>query len=492
LSTRIPSRASFVTGPAIWGVPYRYAALGVVCLGVFIVMTDSTATTIALPTLADKFDKSQNTILWAVLINSLIGVTLSLTLGRFGDLYGRKRFFGTGFALFTVGALAVSISGSFTELLGARVIQSLGTNMIMANVAAIVFVSFPPASRAAAFGIMSAVVGIGWASGPLFGGLLIEQIDWRAIYWIRIPLGLAGILLVWRVLRDTPRDLRPTGFDIPGALTLSGALFTAVLAVNRGGTWGWGSQSILALFGLSALLIVTFVWIERRSDSPVIALDLFRRRPLSGGAIAAVLLFFGINGTFVLIPFVLVASKGLDTFETGAILATLPLAMAFMSPIAGWLADRISPRHLMALGLLTTATGMLLLATMSLDTGVVGIVLRLALAGAGRGLFDPPNMAVVMGSVPADRLGTASATTTGTRAIGSAIGVAVGGALFAAQSIAFANARSSQGLDDPAILPEALLSGLELAMFVAAAVAIFGAIVGWLSIGTRARSSTRP
>ncbi len=97
-----------------------------------------------------------------------------------------------------------------------------------------------------------------------------------------------------------------------------------------------------------------------------------------------------------------------------------------------------------------------------------------------------------MGSVPADRLGTASATTTGTRAIGSAIGVAVGGALFAAQSIAFANARSSQGLDDPAILPEALLSGLELAMFVAAAVAIFGAIVGWLSIGTRARSSTRP
>jgi EmrB/QacA subfamily drug resistance transporter len=472
-------------------VPYRYAALGVVCLGVFIVMTDSTSTTIALPTLAETFDKSQNTILWVVLANSLIGVTLALTLGRFGDLYGRKRFFGAGFALFTIGAIAISSSGSFTELIGARVLQSLGTNMIMANVAAIVFVSFPPASRAAAFGIMSAVVGIGWASGPLIGGLLIEEINWRAIYWVRIPLGLAGIVLVWRVLRDTPRDLRPTGFDIPGALTLSGALFTAVLAVNRGGTWGWDSQSIIALFSLSALLIVSFVWIERRAASPVVALDLFRRRPFSGSAIAAVLLFFGINGTFVLIPFVLVTSKGLDTFETGAVLATLPLAMATMSPIAGWLSDRIAPRHLMTVGLLTTATGMLLLATMSIETSVLGIVLRLALAGAGRGLFDPPNMAVVMSSVPADRLGTASATTTGTRAIGSALGVAVGGAIFSAQSIAFANARSSQGLDDPAILPEALLSGLELAMFVAAGVAIFGAIVGWISIGKHAQPAAQ-
>ncbi|MEE9277802.1 MAG: MFS transporter, partial [Dehalococcoidia bacterium] len=357
-AARRPSHEPLVTGPPIWGIPYRYIALAVVCLGLFTLMMDMPATAIALPTLAEAFDTSDDTVLWAVLVNPVIVITLSLMLGRFGDLYGRKRFFGAGFVFFTVGMGLAAIAGSFAELVGARLIQSGGMALIMANVAAIVAASFPAASRAQALGLMTATIGAGWASGPLLGGLAIDLLDWRAIYWARVPLGVVGVLLIWRVLRDTPRDLRPQGLDLPGALTLSAALFTFVLALNRAQAWGWTSIAIVALFATSVISLAAFIHIERRSASPVVALDLFRSRAFSGGAIAAVLLYYGVTGAFVILPFFLIEARGLGTLEAGAVLATLPFAMAVTAPLSGWLADRTGPRHWMGLGLLAAAAGM--------------------------------------------------------------------------------------------------------------------------------------
>ena len=479
MSTLRSQSGPLVSGPDIYGVPYRFVALGLVCLSVLLVMTDVTATTIALPTLAETFDRDENTILWAVLLNPMIVVTASMALGRFGDLYGRKRFFAMGFVLYSVGSIFVASSGSFAELMVARFVQSTGTTLVMANIAAIVAASFSPTSRALPFGIMSAMIGLGWASGPLYGGLMIEVLDWRAIYWARIPLGVAGALMVWRWMRDTPHDQRPSGVDIPGAMTMSGSLFAFVLGVNRGGAWGWDNPAIVGLFVASAVLAFVFVQIERRAASPVVALDLFRRPSYSGGALAAVLLYYGVTGALVLVPFYLVEAKGLSTLEAGAVLAALPFMMAITAPFAGWLSDKVAPRHLIVLGMVSGALGMGLVATMTVETGIAGIVIRLAIAGVGRGLFDSPNMAVLIGSVSPDRFGTASATANTSRAIGTSIGIAASGALFAAQSGAFARARSPLGLDDVAVRPEALLSGLELAMVVGAGLAAVGAIVAW-------------
>lgn len=481
-----------VTGPDFAGIPYRFVALGLVCLGVFTAMSDQTALVLALPTLASEFEVSTSSVLWVVLASQLVITTLSLTLGRFGDLYGRKRFYMAGFALYAAGAAAGSLADGLPELLAARVLQSTGMAMVMANVAALTTTAFPAATRGRALGIMVASMGAGMAAGPLMGGGILAALDWRAIFWVRIPLGIVGALLVWRFLRDTPRADRPQGVDIPGALVLSSMLFSFVLAVNRGASWGWSSVAVLGLFSAAALLLVVFIKVERRSKSPVVALDLFRLPPFSGAVAGAALLSYGMAAVLVLMPFFLVEARGFGTLEAGAIMAGFALAMLLSSPLAGQLSDRFGPRVISTLGLLVFAGGLVFLGTMGVQTSVPGIVLRLAVVGIGRGLFESTNMSVVMGSVKADRIGTASASVNSSRSIGQGIGLAAAGALFAAQTAAYAGARSPLGLDDPAVEPSAVLSGLELALLVAAGMALLGAVTAWFSMAHWHHASAPP
>ena len=168
--------------------------------------------------------------------------------------------------------------------------QAIAASMVIANGAAIVTDSFPAAQRGQALGIMIGTVGVGVSIGPVLGGVLIEILDWRAIFWTRIPLGVIGSLLVIAFLRDTPADQRPSGLDLPGSFALFFLMSALVLAVNRGEAWGWGSPAIVGLFAATAVLVYLFIRIERRSRSPVVDLGLFRhvpvqrRHPLRGAA----------------------------------------------------------------------------------------------------------------------------------------------------------------------------------------------------------------
>ncbi|MDE2639150.1 MAG: MFS transporter, partial [Chloroflexota bacterium] len=321
-------------------------------------------------------------------------------------------------------------------------------------------------------GIMIGTVGIGVSIGPVLGGVLIEILDWRAIFWTRIPLGVIGSLLVIALLRDTPADERPTGLDLPGSFTLFFLLSAAVLAVNRGQAWGWGSPAIVGLFAATAVLVVLFIQIERRSRSPVVDLDLFRRVPFSGGILSAVLQFFGLTGSFTLMPFYLIDGRGFSTLEAGAITVGFPLAMLVGSPLSGRLADRVGPRRVAVAGLVVVAAGLLSLATMNSETPVAGVVLRMIVAGAGAAIFMTPNTMVIMASVGPERAGTASAAQTTARTMGNAIGLAVAGALFTSHAARYALERSPLGLDDPIVAPDALISGIRLAFLVAGIVAV--------------------
>ncbi len=478
--------ATLVTGPDLAGIPYRYVALGLVCLGIFLGTIDTSVVNIALPTLADEFDTSTDRVLWVVLAFILVSTGLSLTLGRIGDVYGRKRIYVGGFALFTAASGLAAISGSLPELLGARVVQGIGASMLFANGAAIITATFPAQQRGQALGIMVATVGAGVATGPILGGVLVDVLDWRAIFWTRLPFGVIGSFLVWRYLIDTAPEKRPQGLDLPGAFVLFGMLFSLVLAVNRGDAWGWSSGTIIALFVVGAALVALFIWLERRTPSPVVALDLFRIRAFSGAIISAVLQFIGLATVIVLMPFFLVEARGFSTLEAGAIMAAFPLAILVVSPIAGWLADRMDPRYLTTIGLMTVTGALLFMATISVGTPVAGIVARLIVMGVGSAVFSSPNTLSIMGSVPTERLGTASASQTTARTMGQAIGIAVAGALFTAQAASYALARSDLGLDDPLVRPEALRSGMQLAMVVAAGISAAGILTSW----TRGRAPT--
>lgn len=474
-----PPKPPLVAGATRLGVPYRYLALGLVCLGVFLAMFDLTALTIALPTFSAEFDTDRSSVLWIILLPQLTVTSLSLTLGRLGDLFGRKRFFASGFALFAVGAVLAAISGSFAELLAARLVESVGLMLIMSSVSAVVTSAYPPSGRGWALGVMGAAVGAGLTAGPVVGGVLLDEIGWQAIFWTVLPLALLGAAGSALLLRDTPRAQQAQRLDVSGALLLTAALFGFVLAVNRGASWGWGSPQIFAVFAGSAAAAALFIAVERRSTSPIIALSLFRIRAFTGSAVSAVIVYFAIGAPLVLMPFFLVEAKGQSAVEAGAVMVAFSLAVLITSPLGGVLADRFPLRGQMVLAMLAFVAGLLVLSTMTTGTGLGGIAARLILIGAARGLFDAPNMSLVMGSVTPDRLGTASAVSNSTRALGQSLGVAVAGALLVAQSTAFANARSDLGLDDPAVRPAALLSGIELAFFVAAGVALAGALLTW-------------
>ena len=417
-----------ITAPPVAGIAYHWVALGLVCYGLFLGTMDTSIVNVALPTLASELDTSTENVLWVSLVYILFTTGLSLSMGRLGDLYGRKRIYVVGFAMFTVGMGMAAISGSLGELLGARIFQAVGASMSMASGAAIVVSTFPPSRRGQGLGIMAATVGAGVASGPVLGGVMVDLIDWRALFWTRIPAGVVGTLLVWWLLVDTPAERRPRGLDVPGSFLLFGLLSSAVLAVNRGVVWGWGSPAIVGLFLLSGALVVTFVWVERRTVSPVVDLALFGSRSFSGGVGAAVLQFMGLSAVVILMPFYLLDARGFSLLEAGGIMAALPLAMLVFSPSSGMLSDRFGVRVLTTLGLALVSVGLLLMATIDVETSVAGIVLRLIVIGIGTAIFQSPNTSSIMGSVGPDRLGTASAAATTARTSSNSNGISTAGA----------------------------------------------------------------
>ena len=438
---------------------------------------DVSIVNIALPTLADGFGATIDGVIWVVLVFVLLGTGLSLPFGRLGDLYGRKRLYVGGNAVAALGLLASGAAPALWALIAARGVQAVGNAMVVANGNAIVTAAVPAARRGQALGTIGAVVGAGLAAGPVLGGVLTELLDWRAIFLVRLPFGVALTALLWRVLPETPPAGRDRGLDVPGSLALSGCLGSLALAVNRGGAWGWSDPRILALFAAGAALAPIFVAVERRAASPVVALDLFRVRAFGASVGAAILFFWGFGAVLLLMPFYLVTARGFSTLEAGLILAAQPLALLAFAPLAGRLADRVGPRPLAPAGLAAASLGLALLAFAGPDAAVPGVAARLALVGFGMALFQSPNNSAIMGAVPARRLGTASAAIVTARRIGQAGGVAVSGAVFAAVA---GTAASAGGAGDPAARALAIADGMQAALLLAAAV-VAAAIAGyWL------------
>jgi len=478
-----------VTGPRTLGIAYPWWVVGMVAIGAVAMFMDVTALNVALPSLREDLGVSRDEILWVALVPMLVGTGISMTIGRLGDLHGSKRPYAFGLGLFTLATAAAAAAGSFEELLAARVVQSIGLAGVTASLSVIVTSAFPPSQRGRALGFMAASIGLGMATGPLFAGAVLEVLDWRAMFWLRVPLFGAATWLVVVRLRDPERVGRGQGFDVPGAVLLSTFLFVLVLAINRGEAWGWDSLAILGLFASAGALLPILVWVEQHSASPTLALGLFRSFAFSGGVIVSACQSFGFAAVSVLTPFYLTEARGLSILETGALMAVFPAVVLFVGPFGGRWSDRFGARGPSAAGLLIGVVALLLLGSMSVDEPIAGIILRLVVIGIARGTFDAANQSMIMGSVGPDRLATASAALSTSRSLGQAVGIAGAGAIFTAQAVRFASARSAAGLDDPVVVSEALLHGLEWALTVSAGIAVVGAAVAWFA-GARRKAQS--
>ncbi|NLG68884.1 MAG: MFS transporter, partial [Firmicutes bacterium] len=251
--------------------PRRWQILSAIAIGTLMGPVDGSVVNIALPVITQRFGTTLAMAEWIAMAYLLVISSVLLTWGRLGDMYGHRRIYLGGFAVFTLGSLLCGAAGGIGWLVAFRVVQALGAGMMLASGPAIITEVFAPTERGRALGLNAVAVAVGLSIGPVLGGFLVEHLGWRSIFYINLPNRLVGIAWAYRVL-PPPTAVRPAAFDVPGALTLFGALFSLLLALSQGESWGWRAPATLARTALGAVGLLVFVAGERRAAAPMVDL----------------------------------------------------------------------------------------------------------------------------------------------------------------------------------------------------------------------------
>lgn len=454
----------------------KWWALAAVGSGVFMSTIDGSIVNIALKTLQETFQTGLNTVEWVVLSYLLTITALLLSMGRLGDMIGKRRVYLAGFIIFTVGSALCSLAWDITSLIGFRVVQGVGAAMIQSMGAALLVSAFPAKERGQALGYIGSIVAAGISVGPALGGILIRSFGWPSIFYVNIPVGILAIIISLYAL---PNDRQRTTqrFDIPGAGFLAVSLLLILLALTEGQYWGWSDWRILAFFAFGIVGLFLFVWWERRTEAPMINLSIFSNWTFSASLLSSLGAFLALSFNLFLIPFYLQNVLGFDPQQAGFVLIATPLALSLTSPISGRLSDRFGTRWLAILGLIVSALGLFSMTTLTTESTAVGVFGRLLFIGAGVGFFQSPNNSAVMGNAPRSALGIAGSLISIMRTIGQTGGIALAGAVWAARVTTAAGETY-----DPinAAPPEALVAGLHDAMLLAAGLCLVAIVPTWL------------
>lgn len=447
----------------------KWWALAAVGSGVLISTIDGSIVNISLNTLVDVFNTSLSAVEWVVLSYLLTLTCLLLSMGRLGDIVGKRRVYLVGFVIFTVASALCGLAPAIGALIGFRVIQAVGAAMIQAVGPALLVVAFPPQERGTALGAIGSIVALGILVGPILGGVLLQNVGWQSIFFVNLPIGILG---VWLTLRSLPNDkpsARDQRFDYAGAGILLVSLASLLVALTEGPLWGWLDGRTLGLLAASLLAAGLFYFWEGRAPAPMVNLAIFRRAAFSYNLLAALILFVALSFNLLLTPIYLQRVRGLDPQTTGLVLISLPIMLSLVSPLSGRLSDRIGPRVLTATGLVVTALGLAGMSLSSATQPLWQMIGFLMLTGLGIGLFQSPNNSAVMGNAPREALGVAGGLLAVVRTLGQTSGIAIAGAIWASQVVATLGSAVDPITNAP---PEALAAGFDRAMIVAAVVAL--------------------
>jgi EmrB/QacA subfamily drug resistance transporter len=446
--------------------------LRVVCVSTALLLLNVAAPQVALADIAESLRASFSDLQWVLSGYALALAVFLLTAGSLADRFGRRRLFLTGLVLFSVASALCALAPGAPTLIAARLLQGLGAAIVFPSSLAILAEAFQGAERRRAIGVWGAIIGLAFAAGPLIGGVLVDMIGWRGVFWANVAFAIPTIAFAMRHVEES-RDPDPPPVDWPGVGTLSAGLFLVVFGVLRGNEEGWTSTTVLGCLGAGALLLVAFVLIERATARPMMEMGLFANRTFTGATVLVALLAGATFGSFVYVTLFLLQAQGRDPIEAGLVLAPLALVSFASSAAAGRAAERVPLRAGLVAGMLVTAVGVLgLRAAMRPDASWLEMLPGLAVAGAGIGLANPLATFAHLGVLPPARAGLASALNNTARQIGLAIGIAVLGALLEASIRDEAGAGATAGAGAEAFanaLQELLLIAVVLNLVAAAA-----------------------
>lgn len=413
-----------------------WLVIATACVGAFMGQMDAGITQLILPVLERDYDAGVDYVSWVSVIYLLVVAVLLPVFGRLSDIHGRKSFYLCGFALFALGSAISGVAPSLDFLIGARAIQAIGSAILGANSVAIIVSVAGNALRGRALGVQAAVQAIGLCTGPAIGGLIVSELNWRWVFWINVPIGIAGAITAFLVIPASQGSANGERFDWWGAALLTPGLAVLVFAISQVGAWGLTSPLFVVGSILACLCLTAFICREIRGAYPLISLTLFRNSSFSLGNIAGMIANAVLFGVFFLVPFTLERAFRDTPLSAGLRLTLVPLMLAVMGPVSGALSDRVGPHILCSVGMMMAAGGLAILYA-ALDPGspdLTMLTVSLGVLGVGLGLFLAPNNSAIMGSAPSAWIGEAGSVMNVVRALGMSLGIALTSTILAAQS----------------------------------------------------------
>src|SRR5919204_6904807 len=451
----------------------KWWTLAAVTFGLFMIMLDNTVVNVALPAMQDDLGISQAGLEWVVNAYALTFGVLLLSGGKLADLLGRRKIFIVGLVIFTAASLACGLATGPGILIAARTVQGVGAALMNPATLSIITASFPARQRGMAIGIWAGVSAMALAIGPLVGGILTQKISWSWIFFINVPIGVAGVLAA-RLFIDESRDTsHEQRLDVPGLLVSSAGLFAITYALISTNHHAWTSTLVLSMFAVGAVALAVFALLELRQRLPMLDLALFRNATFAGANTVMLLTGVAMFGIFFYNSLLFQRIIGYWAIQTGAIFLPMTVLIMLVAPAAGKFSDRLGSRWLMAVGMLLLTGSLLEFAQLDRGSNFWDILPALLLGGVGMALVMTPTTAAAMGSVPVDKAGVGSAVINSMRQVGGSLGIAIMGTLVAT--------RVSVKPFDPRYANE-FVSGYHRALHVGAAILIAGAVVAVSSV----------
>lgn len=420
-----------------WGLP-----LVVLIAGVFVSVLDTSIVNVAMSVMQKDFGVTSENIQWVSTVYSLTEGVVVPASAWLGARFGLKRLYIWALALFTVGSALCGMAGGLGGLIFFRIVQAIPGGILPVTCQTILYRMIPKAKLGTAMGLYGLGVVVAPAIGPTVGGYLIDNFNWRAIFYVNLPVGIVGVIAALFVLKEYPAQ-RNRPFDLPGFATIAGALFALLLALEEGSSWGWTSYPILILFAVAANLLALFVAVELQVEHPILNVRVFKNWMFTNSLLLITAMSVGLYVVMFYIPLFLQSVQGLNAWEAGLVLLPQGLTMVVLMPIAGQLYDRFGARWLAISGLLLVGLGLLMLTGINVDSPRVELIEGMVVMSAGLGLSMMPVMTGGLSSVPSALSDVGSAINTLTMRVSSALGLAMISAMVTADRAQFWTDRSA-------------------------------------------------
>ncbi len=407
----------------------RMLVLAICCMSLLIVGLDSTIVNVALPAIQRELHASVSGLQWIIDAYTLVLASFLMLSGSTADRIGRRRTFQTGLAAFTLGSLLCSLAPGLGWLVAFRMLQALGGSMLNPVAMSIITNTFlDPRERARAIGIWGGVVGISMALGPVVGGLLVDTVGWRGIFWVNIPVGLAAIALTALFVPES-RAPRPRRVDPVGQVLVIVTLAALIYGIIEGPGQGWASPVIITCFAVTVVALAALIVVESRRAEPLIDIRFFRSAPFSGATLIAVSAFAALSGFLLLNTLYLQDVRGYSALLAG--LYTVPMAVMtiFCAPLSGRIVGARGPRLPLVLSGPCIAVSGLMLIRLTSTTSMAWLIASYVIFGIGFGLVNAPITNTAVSGMPRAQAGVAAAIASTSRQVGGSLGVAIIGSV---------------------------------------------------------------